>query len=311
MKEETRKTMEEPTRKPIPDLQSGAYSDGHPLDDIHYLECKVILKGERFTSVENFNDFSKIVRRTAEASSVGYATEDFKGLRPQIREVLFVDTQDFRLYNNAFILRRRVNYVDGFAVGDPEIVFKFRHPDLQKAAEMDVRPKFVDDYRIKLKAEALPLKDQIGGFRLLYSHNAQFPLSRVHEADRTSMKTLARVFPVLEALKTSDTEKVELVNATAVEEVLLDIGMLDFGKRITAKANVAVWRTRGDEKQLVGEFGFQCKFKRRDDVHEAAKKHCEQFFCLLQQNAEDWLALGATKTAAVYRLKGNPPQSHE
>jgi putative SOS response-associated peptidase YedK len=30
--------------------------------------------------------------------------------------------------------------VDGFAVGDPEIVFKFPHPDLQKAAEMDGRP---------------------------------------------------------------------------------------------------------------------------------------------------------------------------
>jgi hypothetical protein len=311
MKEETGKATEALPRKPVPDLQPGAYSDGHPLDDVHYLECKIILKGERFTSVENFSDFGKIVGRTAEASSVGYTTEGFKGLRPQIREVLFADTKDFRLYNNAFILRRRVDYVDGFAVGDPEIVFKFRHPDLQKAAAMDVRPRFVDDYRIKFKAEALPLKDQIGSFRLLYSHNAQFPLSQVHEADRTSMKTLARVFPVLEALETSEAEKVELVNATAVEEVLLDIGMLDFGKRVTAKANVAVWRTRGDEKQLVGEFAFQCKFKRRDEVHEAAKKRCEQFFCLLQQNAEDWLALGMTKTAAVYRLKGNPPQSHE
>ena len=311
MKEATPKTMEESPKKPLPDLQPGAYSDGHPLDDIHYLECKIILKGERFTSVESFTDFGKIVRRTAEACDVGYSTEGFKGLRPQIREVLFVDTQDFRLYNNAFILRRRVNYVDGFAVGDPEIVFKFRHPDLQKAAEMDVRPQFVEEYRIKFKAEALPVKDQVGSFRLLYSHNAQFPLSRVHEADRTSMKTLARIFPVLEGLKSSDTEKVELVNATAVEEVLLDIGMLDFGKGISAKANAAVWRTRGDEKQLVGEFAFQCKFKRRDEVHDAAKKRCEQFFCLLQQDAEDWLALGTTKTAAVYRLKGNPPQSHE
>jgi hypothetical protein len=311
MKEETGKTTEAPPRKPVPDLQPGAYSDGHPLDDVHYLECKIILKGDRFTSVQNFHDFSKIVHRTAEAAGVDYSTDEFKGLRPQIREVLFADTKDFRLYNNAFILRRRVDYVDGFAVGDPEIVFKFRHPDLQKTAEMDVRPRFVEDYRIKFKVEALPLKDQIGSFRLLYSHNAQFSLSQVHEADRTSMKTLARVFPVLEALETSETEKVELVNATAVEEVLLDIGMLDFGKGVTAKANVAVWRTRGDEKQLVGEFAFQCKFKRRDQVHDAAKKHCEQFFCSLQQNAEDWLALGMTKTAAVYRLKGNPPQSHE
>jgi hypothetical protein len=310
MKEESKKTQDGPKRV-LSDLREGTYSDGHPLDDVHYLECKIILKGDRFTSVENFHDFSRIVRQTAEAAEVDYSTEEFKGLRPQIREVLFADTQDFRLYNNAFILRRRVNYVDGFAVGDPEIVFKFRHPDLQKTAEMDVRPKFVDDYRIKFKAEALPLKDQIGSYRLLYSHNAQFPLSRVHEADRTSMKTLSRVFPVLETIKTSDADKVELVNATAVEEVLLDIGLLDFGKGVTAKANVAVWRTRGDQKQLVGEFAFQCKFKRRDEFHDATKKRCEQFFCSLQQNAQDWISLGTTKTGSVYRLKGNPPQAHE
>jgi hypothetical protein len=311
MKEESKKTKDEARQKRAPDIKQGAYSDGHPLDEFHYLECKIILKGERFTSVENFGDFSKIVRRTAEAADVDYSTEEFKGLRPQIREVLFLDTQDFRLYNNAFILRRRVDYVDGFAVGDPEIVFKFRHQDLQKTAEMDVRPKLVDDYRIKFKAEALPLKDQIGGLRLLYSHNAQFPLSRMHEADRTSMKTLASVFPVLETIKTSDTEKIELVNTTAVEEVLLDIGMLKFGKGIKAKANVAVWRTRGDQKQLVGEFAFQCKFERRNELHDAAMKRGEQFFCSLQQNAQDWISLGTTKTGAVYRLKGNPPNSHE
>ena len=63
-------------------------------------------------------------------------------LRPQIREVLFLDTADYRLYNHAFILRRRIRYEDGFPAGDPEIVFKFRHPDLQKAAELDVRPEY-------------------------------------------------------------------------------------------------------------------------------------------------------------------------
>ncbi len=69
---------------------------------------------------------------------------------------------------------------------------------------------------------------------------------------------------------------------TAAAEVLLDIGMLDFGKGVTAKANVAVCRTRGDEKQLVGEFAYQCKFKRRDErtsLEAVAMKRCEQFFC--------------------------------
>ena len=75
-------------------------------------------------------------------------------------------------------------------MGDPEIVFKFRHPDEKKAAALDVRPKIAGNYRIKFKAEALPLKDQVGGYRILYSHNCQFGLSQMHEADKTSMATL-------------------------------------------------------------------------------------------------------------------------
>jgi hypothetical protein len=184
----------------VPVLKPGEYSDGSPLDTVHYLECKVILKGDRFTSVQNFHDFAKLVRTTAEESGVGFDDSKFKGMRPQIREVLFFDTRDFRLYNNAFILRRRITYEDGFLVGDPEIVCKFRHPDMQKAAEKDVRPNISGDYRIKFKAEALPLKDKIGSYRLLFSHNVEFPLSAVHEADRNSMTTLWRVFPALKAL---------------------------------------------------------------------------------------------------------------
>ena len=87
--------------------------------------------------------------------------------------------------------------------------------------------------------------------------------------------------------------------------------MLDFGKGIEAKANVAVWRTRGDHKQLVGEFAYQIKFDKRDDLHLIARRRCEQFFINLQYAAQEWLALGTTKTGAVYRLKGNPPNAHE
>ena len=295
----------------VADIKPGKYSDGHPLDEVHYLESKIILKGERFTSVQSFRDFGKLVRRAAEKLDVGFSTQEVVGLRPQIREVLFLDTADFRLYNSAFILRRRITYEDGFLVGDPEIVFKFRHPDLQTAAECDVRPNIAGDYRIKFKAEALPLKDKIGGVRLLFSHNAEFPLSAVHEKDRTSMATLLHVFPALHALKTSPAEQIGLVNHTAVEEVLQDLGTLDFGKGVEAKANAAVWRTRGDEKQLVGEFSFQCKFQRRNELHDKAMKRCEEFFCSLQQIASDWVSVGTTKTGAVYRLKGNPPKSHE
>jgi hypothetical protein len=288
----------------------GQYSDGHPLDEVQYLECKLILKPDRFTAAKVFLDYGKLVAKTAKEFGIGFSNKGVV-LKPAIREVVFLDTVDFRLYNNAFILRQRIAYESGFPSGEPEIVFKFRHEDMQKAAALDVRPKFAGNYRIKFKAEALPLRDQVGGYRLLFSHNAQFPLSQAPEGDRESMGTLARVFPALEALKTSDADRVELVNQTVVEEVLQDLGVLDFGKGITADSNVSIWRQRGTHHPLCGEFAFQAKFKRRDDVQEKAMNRCQQFFIALQQSGRDWLFLGTTKTGLVYRLKGNPPQSHE
>jgi hypothetical protein len=295
---------------PVADRKQGQYSDGHPLDEVQYLECKLILKPDRFTTAKVFLDYGKLVARTAKEFGVGFSNKGIV-LKPTIREVVFLDTADFKLYNNAFILRQRIAYESGFPAGEPEIVFKFRHGDMQKAAALDVRPNIAGNYRIKFKAEALPLKGQVGGYRLLFSHNAQFALSQAPGGDRESMGTLARVFPVLGTLKTSETDRVELVNQTIVEEVLQDLGVLDFGKGITADANVSIWRERGTHHPLCGEFAFQAKFKRRDDVHDKVISRCQQFFIALQQSAYDWLFLGTTKTGLLYRLKGNPPQSHE
>ena len=297
-----------------PKLDAGAatgyYSDGSPYDEVHYLECKLILKPDRFTSAQAFLEYGALVARTATAAGVGCGFGTV-ALKPELREIVFLDTADFRLYNHAFILRQRTRYEYGFRVGDPEIVFKFRHPDLAAAAALDVRPAIAGNYRIKFKAEALPLRDQVGGYRLLYSHNAQFPLSQAPEGDRTAMATLARVFPCLADLKTSDEERVSLVNQAIVEEVLQDLGTLDFGKGVTAESNIAIWRERGNHHMLCGEFAFQAKFKRRDELHEKAQQRVREFFIALQQAGRDWLSLGTTKTGLVYRLKGNPPQSHE
>jgi len=295
----------------VPDLRQGKYSDGHPLDEVHYLECKIILKPERFTAVQSFLDFAKLVRRVADESEVGFSTSHLANQRPHIREVVFLDTADFRLYNHAFILRRRVAYENEFPVGDPEIVFKFRHPDMQKAAELDVRPNIPGVYRIKFKAEALPLRDKLGGSRLLFSHNAQFGLSQMKEGDRTSLSTLVHLFPCLAPLKKSGTERVDLVNQTIVEEVLLDLGKLDFGKGVIAWTSAALWRARYDHHPLAGEFSFQAKFNRKDELHAKVRQRCEHFFVALQHVAHDWVSLGTTKTGIVYHLKGNPPQSHE
>ena len=295
----------------VPDLKPGVYADGLPFHEVHYLQCKLILRPNKFDSRRRLFDFAKVLRKPAAKHRVIFSTGSFSNAPLKIREVLFVDTPDFRLYNNGFILRRRIPYADGFPVGDPEIVFKFRGPDMQKAAETDIRPQIFGDYRIKFKCEALPLKDRLGGIRLLFSHNVQFPISHVHEDNRLSMDTLTRVFPVLERLRKEAGEKVEIVSSTIVEEVLQDIGVIDFGDRMSAKANVALWRARGDHRPLIGEFAFQFKFRRREDLREVAIRKAEAFFLSLQYEAKDWLALAATKTGVVYRLQGNAPSAHE
>ena len=297
--------------KRVPPLKPGKYTDGLPLHEVRYLECKLILRPNHFMSRDSFWDFAKVMKRVASKNDVGFSTKEFIDSPLQIREVLFLDTPDFRLYNNAFILRRRIQYEDGFPVADPEIVFKFRHPSMQVAAETDVRPQIFGDYQIKFKCEALPLKDGLGGTRLLFSHNVQFPFSHVNENNPSSLDTLVGIFPVLMKLKMSAKDKVQLVGDTIVEEVLQDIGILDFGDGLTSKANVALWRARGDHRPLIGEFAFQIKFKKREDLQDEAMRRVERFFLDLQYTARDWIALGATKTGVVYHLKGNPPHAHE
>ena len=282
-----------------------------PFDEVQYLECKIILRPNHFTSRKSFFDFAKAMRRPAEESGVDFSIDGFADEPLQIREVLFLDTPDFRLYNHAFILRRRIQYRDGFPVGDPEIVFKFRHPNIQKAAEVDVRPNIRGDFQVKFKAEVLPLKERLGGMRILYSHNVEFGLSALDEGEHETLETIVHMLPALSSIKRSPGEKVNLVGDTIVEEILQDIGTLDFGAGITAVPNVALWRSRGDHRPLIGEFAFQIKFKRREDLNDQALRRGESFFLKLQDSAKDWIALGATKTGVVYRLKGTPPHAHE
>ena len=69
------------------------YADGTPLDNINYLEAKLILKPEPFTSVEAFRDFGKMVQKIAKKTGVGYIANPESQRRPQIREITFGDTR--------------------------------------------------------------------------------------------------------------------------------------------------------------------------------------------------------------------------
>jgi hypothetical protein len=165
----------------------------------------------------------------------------------------------------------------------------------------------------------MPLKERIGGMRRLLSHNVEFGLSQAPRAARMVMESLghmslpelAQIFPPLASISCDGPTDVSLVNQCIVEELLQDICMLDFGHHTGATANLGLWRSRGDHHAFVGEFAFQLRFDGPNSVSPKSLQACERFFLELQQTSADWLALTTTKTGAVYRLKGNPPQAHE
>jgi hypothetical protein len=299
--------------------REGTYTDGRRFDEIGFLQCKLILKPDRFTSARVFKEFATLVQRAAEKTGIGYRHTPKLQQRPEVREVLFLDTGAFHLYNNAFIVRRRIAYEDGFAIGDPEIVFKYRSADMMVAQGMDVRPNISGKYKVKFKLEVMPLKEHIGGMRRLLSHNVEFGLSQAPEAERMAMASLGHMslpelqdlFPPLKAISSDGPDDVSLVNQCIVEELLQDICDLDFGHHTAATANLGLWRSRGDHHPFVGEFAYQLRFDGPAGIGRKSLQACERFFVELQQTAADWLALTTTKTGAVYRLKGNPPQAHE
>ena len=49
----------------IPDLKPGKYADGLPLHEVQYIECKLILRPNHFTSRKSLFDFAKFMRRPA------------------------------------------------------------------------------------------------------------------------------------------------------------------------------------------------------------------------------------------------------
>lgn len=279
------------------------------MDDIHYREYKILLRPERFFDPRQFEVYWHKLCLIAPEFKVA-ATTNKDGFKRQVREVLFYDTPDYELYRNAFILRKRTFYTDGWPEPEHELTFKFRHPDLETAAAIDVTPHLSGTANIKFKEELLPLKDQVGGIRSLYSHNCVL-LTPGLVLDE-GLERISTVFPTLkEHCPAQQDQKVSLVNNLPVEEVQVNVGSFDFGHGLVAKATIAVWRDRPTESSIIGEFAFQAKFDRYDALHAKARTRSEEFFKAIQVRAPEWVQLGATKTALVYNFGKQLVANHE
>ncbi|HZC45735.1 MAG TPA: hypothetical protein VE243_04620, partial [Candidatus Acidoferrum sp.] len=129
-------------------------------DVVHYREYKILLQPDRFTSKNGFIEFWEMASRTLKKLGIR-VDMDNHAFDSQVREVLFYDTPQFDLFNNHFILRKRTFYDQGWPRPEHELTFKYRHPELKKAAAVDVRPQLGGHEEVKFKEELLLERDRL------------------------------------------------------------------------------------------------------------------------------------------------------
>jgi hypothetical protein len=270
-------------------------------ETLQYREYKLLLKSDHFTKPSHFHEFWKIARRVAKKLDIVIRKRG-KPMETHLREVLFFDTPRFRLYNNGFMLRRRMFYKKGLPQSNYELTLKFRHPDRAIAAAVDVRPLLPSPHAIKFKEEILLPRDGQPGMRTIYAHSCD--LDTPNSIMTQSFESISQVFPALLKTGAKPQTLLSIVNRAAIEEILVNLGEIDFGGKVTAKATLAIWRNRATQAQLVGEYSYQIKFDGPDGLRGKPKELSEAFFTELQVAAQDWIHLGSTKTALVYSLGG-------
>jgi hypothetical protein len=276
-------------------------------DQIQYREYKLMLNPDRFHDEKAFHKFFKLAHRAAKSLGVRFDKigDSFK---PHQREVVFYDTPHFKLYNHGFILRKRTFYHHSVPDARYELVLKFRHPDQQVALAVDPRPRLPCEYTVKFKEEILLPRDGALGMRLVYSHNCELDSPNIVLTQR--FETTAEAFPALKTIGANPKASLSIVNGLSIQEYLVDLGMLDFGHKLEAKATLAVWRTRNTNSAIVAEFSYQLRFDSPEAVRRKQRELSELFYTDVQSRALDWVKRGTTKTAIVYG-SGNITLKHQ
>jgi hypothetical protein len=258
-----------------------------------------LLQPDRFTSKNGFLEFWGAASKTLKKLGLKVDVDEH-AFDSQVREVLFYDTPQFDLYNHHFILRKRTFYDQGWPRPEHELTFKYRDPELKNAAAVEVRPQLGGHDEVKFKEELLLERDRLGGMRSVYSHGCVLTSPKI-ELDR-GVEDITRAFPTLKKIDIRPRTKMALVNNVAVEEVQNTMGVIHFGHHFRGKTTIAIWRSRALERSLSGEFAFQCKFDRLEEVNKESLELSEEFYKKVQLDCAEWIKLGTTKTAMVYGL---------
>jgi hypothetical protein len=267
-------------------------------DSFVYRKFKLPLDHSRLTDPKALAELRTAMRQAAVTTGVALSEPAWRECTRQ-RSVIFYDTDEFDLYRNSFILRKRTPSSRDRSARQ-EIVFKFRHPDRLIALRVDPRPAAEIPHTLRFKEQVLPSSSNERGMRSIFWHGCKI-------FDQCNLQDLpygrlAALFPALRQLRVHPDARLKSVNGVTVDESLSEIGKLEFAEQVTARALLSLWSLKPEQKELAAELSFQIKYDLRKISSERITSQSESLYLELQSKLAGWTIPGGTKVREVYRL---------
>lgn len=267
-------------------------------DSLVYRKFKLPLDPSRLTDPKALAKLRTAAHQAADRIGVALAEPVWREHIRQ-RSVIFYDTDEFDLYRNSFILRKRTPLNRGHSAHQ-EMVFKFRHPDRLLALRVDPRPAEEIPHILRFKEQVLPLGPSGRGMRSIFWHGCKI-IGPCNLQDLPYGR-LAAIFPALRHLRVDPDARLKSVNGMIVDESLSEIGRLEFAEQVTARALCSLWSLKPGQRALAGEFSFQIKYDLGRISSERVTSQSESLYLELQSRLAEWTIPGGTKVREVYRL---------
>lgn len=224
-------------------------------------------------------------------------------MNSSLRNIFFVDTDDFALRRNKLILRVREPRVNTWTDDWCEVTFKCRSEDIDRAWALNPMPRAETPHRVRFKEEIL--KDgPIGSMRFLYSHNAVLDRVPFHQAHLRKLAKVAEIFPGMQEVNLPLEKPLQLVGTkrNMVLETCVTLGNIAFSPSVHAHCEIAIWFHSVGEP-MIAELAFAYRVHKENRKDSKAHARANAFFLKLQEFFAKDLALGTTKTALVYGSK--------
>jgi hypothetical protein len=267
-------------------------------DSFVYRKFKLPLDNSLLTDQKALAELRTALRQAAVISGVAFFEPAWQE-HTRNRSVIFYDTDEFDLYRNSFILRKRIPSGRDQSAHQ-EIVFKFRHPDRLMALRVDPRPAAEIPHTLRFKEQVLPSASDERGMRSIFWHGCKI----IEPCDLEDLPygRLAALFPALRRLRVDPDARLKSVNGVIVDESLSEISKLEFAEQVAARPLFSLWSITPGQRALAGELSFQIKYDPRKISSERITNQSESLYLELQSRLAGWTIAGGTKVREIYRL---------